>query len=220
MADQSNTAEFPSASDRLLTVEQLYIRNLSFIEEMAHSDPRITPDEVKHLSEGIAKHLPNYTGRITDPAFQAWVAEIILPVVGFYAIKHLCAPFVRKAIWRGLGHAGAPSLYDDYPEVLRELEQEVWLWVFLHLDSLTKPGKAKVTSRLYKRAEIMTKAWIKQQKTRRFAVIRRVYNLPKKSQFLAERKAAELDRESEHVKREEDERKEILEEMKKLELMA
>jgi len=220
MADKFNTAESSSAPDRQQAVEQLFIRNYDFIRELAQSDPKITSDEIEQVTTGIAKHLPSYTGHLTDTAFQTWIAEIIVPVVGFYGIKHLCAPFVHKAIWRGLGHATAPSLYDDYPETVRELEQDVWLWAFLNLDKLTKRGTAKITTRLYRRAEIMTKDWMKRQKTRRFAVVRRVYNLPKKSKFLAERKAAELDRESEQVKREETEREEIRDEMKKAELMA
>lgn len=220
MADNFNTAESSSALDRQLAVEQLYIHNFAFIIELVQSDPRISSDEVEQITAGIAKHLANYTGRLTDTAFRAWATEIILPIVGFYAIKNLCAPFVRKAIWRGLGHATAPSLYDDYPETLKELEQEVWIWTFLNLDKLTKRGTAKITTRLYKRAAIMTKDWMKRQKTRRFAVIRRVYDLPKKSQFIAERKAAELDREAEQSKREEAEREEIREEMRKIELMA
>ncbi|MBS1799556.1 MAG: hypothetical protein JSS95_06985 [Acidobacteria bacterium] len=220
MADNFNTAESSSASDRQPAVEQLFIRNYDFIQELAQSDPRINSDEVEQITSGIAKHLSDYTGHLTDTAFRAWTTEIILPIVGFYAIKHVARPFVLDAIWKGLGHSAEPSKYDDYPETVRELEQEVWLWVFLNVEKLQKRGTAKITTRLYRRAAIMTKNWMKRQKTRRFAVIRRVYDLPKKSQFLAERKAAELDRESEQAKREEDERKEIIEEMKKLELMA
>jgi len=220
MADNFNTAESSSASDRQKAVEKLYLNNFNFIRELAESDPAISSDEVERITEGIAKHLPSYTGRFNDKAFRAWVTEIVVPVVGFYAIKHMSTPFVRKAIWRGLGHATAPSLYDDYPETLKELEQEVWIWTFLNMEKLQKRGTAKITTRLYRRAAFMTKAWMKQQKTRRFAVIRRVYDLPKKSQFLAERKAAELDRESEQAKREDAEREEIRNEMKKAELMA
>lgn len=220
MADNLNIAESPSALARQQRVEQLYIHNFDFIRELTQSDPRITSDEVEQIAAGVAKHLSSYAGRLTDKAFQAWVTEIIVPVVGFYAIKQVARPFVLDAIWKGLGHTLEPSKYDDYPETVRELEQEVWLWVFLNIKKLRKRGTAKITTRLYRRAKIMTQDWMKRQKTRRFAVIRRVYNLPKKSQFLAERKAAELDSESEQAKREDVERKEIHEEMKKAELMA
>ena len=57
-----------------------------------------------------------------------------------------------------------------------------------------KPGKAKLSTRLYARAGIITRAWLKKQRTRRAAVIRKVYNMPSKA--AAQRRAQELDAEA------------------------
>lgn len=222
MADNLNSAELSSAQDRQKAVEQLYIQNFGFIRELIHSDPHISTDAENQILEGIAKHLHDFDAVLTDSAFQAWITEILVPLVGFYVIKSTCEPFVRAAIWRGLGHSAEPSKYDDYPETVRELEQEVWLWTYLNLDNLKKNRRAKITTRLYKRASIMTQDWMKRQRTRRFAVIRRVYNLPSKAKMdtLAEKLATGLDRERLELEQKQAEREEIQQEMKKMELMA
>jgi len=222
MANDPNRAAVVAAPDRQQAVQNLYIRNFDFILELIHSDPGMSADAANQILDGIAKHLPDYSGPLTNVAFQKWVTEIIVPVVGFYAIRRVCQPFVRKAIWEGLGHSTEPSKYDDYPETVKELEQEVWIWAFLNQEKLTKPGKAKITTRLFARAKVMTSDWMKRQRTRRFAVIRRVYNLPGKAKIkaAAQNLAAALDREAVEGAQRRAESEEIQLEMKKLELMA
>lgn len=203
-------------------VEQLYVANYGFIRELIFSDPAMTLETEQQITEGIAANLPSYDGKLTDSEFRVWLTEVIAPVVGFYGVKRACEPFARAAIWRTLGHGTEPSKYDDYSELLKELLQELWLWVFLHQEELRKPGTARITTRVYERAAIMTKAWLKQQRTRRSAVIRHIYDLPSKSKTNddAERLAAEMDREVMESAALEAEAKEIVEEMKKVGLAA
>jgi hypothetical protein len=199
-------------------VEQLYVANYGFIQELAYSDPRMTLEGEQQITASIAKYLPNYDGKLTHAEFRTWLAEIIAPVVGFHGIKRVSEPFVRSAIWRTLEHSIEPSKYDDYSELVRELEQEVWLWTYLHQDDLRKPGSAKITTRLYERAAIMTRAWLKQQRTRRGAVIRHLFDLPTKAD--AKRIAAKLDREAREKAEQDTEQKEIHLEMEKSGLLA
>ena len=213
-------AENSSAPNRLRAVERLYTLNLTHIKELIHADPHITADAGNQIAASIVQYLPAYGGPLTDKPFQQWLTDILVPVVGFHAIRRVCEPFVRKAIWRGLGHAEEPSKFDDYPETVRELEQDVWAWTFFNLEKLQKPGTASITTRLFERAKVMTRDWMKRQRTRRAAVIRRVYNLPSKAKTkAAERLAAELDRSQRQAEQERIEREEIQCEMKKLALM-
>ena len=223
MADERlNDATSQVAKDRHCAVEQLYIHNLGFIQELIHSDPRITLDEQNRILEGLAAFLPEYAGRLTEASFQAWLIEILVPLVGFYGIMRVSRPYALKAIWEGLGHSLEPSKYDDYPETVRELEQELWMWVFLHVEDLKKPGTARLTTRVYERAKIMTRAWMKSQRTRRAAVIRKVYNLPSKAKTkdAADKLAAQIDSADRKQQRENTDKKEIQTEMKNLDLLA
>jgi hypothetical protein len=211
-----------TADERQQTIESLFVQNYTFIRELIFSDPAMTLEGEQQITEGIAAHLPSYDGKLTDAEFRAWLTEIIVPLVGFHAIKRVCQPFVRAAIWRTLGQSAEPNRLDDYSELLKELSQDVWLWVYLYQDKLRKPGLAKITTRVYERAAIMTKAWLKKQRTRRSAVIRRVYDLPPKSKAndAAEKLALEMDREALERAERYAETKEIIEEMKKLEMVA
>src|SRR5579875_461300 len=116
---EQNTAELQSAK-RQAAVEQLYVRNFDYIRELIYSDPSATLEQEQQTTEGIAAHLPDYDGKLTDSEFRAWLAEIIVPLVGFHAIRRVCEPFVRKAIWTTLRHSLEPRKYDDYPETVRE----------------------------------------------------------------------------------------------------
>lgn len=210
-----------SPDERRQAVEQLYIRNYAFIEELIFSDPAMTLEAEQQITDGIAAHLPSYDDELTDAAFRAWVTEIIVPLVGFHAIRRACQPFVRKAIWKTLEHSTEPNKFDDYSETVRELEQEVWLWVYLYQGELRKPGTAKITTRVYERAAITTKDWLKKQRTRRAAVIRQIYDLPRKSKSdAAEKLAEQMDAEARQLADQHAEAKQIQHEMKKVGLAA
>jgi hypothetical protein len=215
---EKSTAATEHAAERKLAIEELYVQNYPFIQELAFSDPHMTLEGEQQITEGIAKYLADYDGKLTHAEFRLWLAEIIAPVVGFHAIKRVSEPFVRSAIWRTLGHSSEPNRLDDYSELVRELEQEVWLWTYLHLDELTKPGTAKITTRLYERAVVMTRAWLKKQRGRRAATIRHIFDLPTKA--ASKRIAAELDREEREKAEQKTESKEIQDEMKIMGMVA
>jgi hypothetical protein len=217
----TQTVANKTADERQHAIESLYVQNYRFIQELIFSDPEMTLDTEQQVTEGIAAHLPSYDGKLTDGEFRAWLTEIIVPIVGFHAIRRVCEPFARAAIWRTLGHGTEPNRLDDYSELLKELLQELWLWVYLYQTELQKPGTAKVTTRVYERAVIMTKAWLKKQRVRRAAVIRQVYDLPRKSKSdAAEKLAEQMDREATEKAAAGAEAKEIQEEMKKVGLAA
>ncbi len=169
----------PNPTDRLQQVARLFADAYSQLLAIASDDPRLSlPADPGQILDGIERQLSRYSGSLTEPVFLEWATSIILPQRSFYGLKRETERSVYAAIWRTLGHAAEPSKYDDYPELVKEIGQEVWLWVFEHIDELSEPGKASLTTRLYARAKIMTRGWLKKHRTRWNAVIRQVYGLP------------------------------------------
>ena len=57
---------------------------------------------------------------------------------------------------------------------MRELANEVWLYVFLNLDKFDDPGSAKLSTRLFGLARQHTRNWRTKQQNRLAAVSRRM----------------------------------------------
>jgi hypothetical protein len=178
--------------------------------------PRMEAPFHGDLMVRLAGLLPTYCGPNTDTDLLAWAEaqERTDPGIFLLCLHADCKPFVRSAIWKTIKHVEEPSRYDDDPELVQELVQDVWVWAIENLDELMIPGTAKLTTRLYEAAYYIALAWRKKQKTRRAAVIRKVYNLPSKA--ASERMARQLDEEAIERAAEERESAEIREEMEAL----
>jgi hypothetical protein len=143
MADEQNNIE------RRAALEMLYLRNFNHVEELIQSDPRTTFDEADKIIESVAGHLDDYSGPLTDAAYREWVTALLLPVLGFHGIKHTCQKTVRDAIkdvFAGYGGRGDTETARD------DAEQQVWIWVLLHLSQLLDP-EARPTAWLAKIAK-------------------------------------------------------------------
>lgn len=135
MADENFTPE------RRQAVESLYFRNFEYLKELTYSDPNMAFDDAERIIQIVAGHLSDYTGPLSDEDFRGWATKALLPVLGFYGIKRLCAEPVREAIrtifigyeWPG----DTESARDD-------AEQNTWVWVVLHLKKLLDPRQRPV----------------------------------------------------------------------------
>jgi len=141
-------------------LRNLYFASFGFITDAALDDKRLTQEDAKFITDGVAQHLSRYDGALTEDGFERWVLDIIKPAVAFYGLKRECGPYVRAAIRRKLGYS---DQFDDYRAVAEELESEVWIWALLHLEELAIPGTASLRTRLYKRAQWMVRAYLKKQ---------------------------------------------------------
>ncbi|HWZ50199.1 MAG TPA: hypothetical protein VNW54_01925 [Granulicella sp.] len=142
MADDINAVD-STASGPQRAVEELYLRNFEYIRELIHADPRMTFDEEEKIVQGIAQHLSNFDGPLTDKAFQKWATKALLPVLGFYAIKRTSKKNVRSAIRRVF--AGCRDL-GVTPDLYKDAEQDTWVWSIEHLDELLDPNQRAMPS--------------------------------------------------------------------------
>lgn len=165
------------------------------------------------LMARLAALLPTYNGQVTETDLMDWaeLQERTDPGVFLLCLHADCLPFVRSAIWKTIEHAQEPSKFDDDPELVRELIQDAWIWAIEHLEELMVPGSAKSSTRMYEAACYVALAWLKKQRTRRAAVIRKMYELPSKT--AAEKRALELDEQVKQKAIEARESKEIQGEM-------
>ncbi len=105
MADIDIAAADSLAAQRQQEIEQLYVHNYEYIRELIYSDPHTTLETQQQITEGIARHLASYDDALSDGAFRTWATEIIVPLVGFHAIRRVSERFIHAAIWRTLRHS-------------------------------------------------------------------------------------------------------------------
>ncbi len=150
-------------------VEALYTASFGHLTDIALSNEHVTPEDAYDVLRGLAKHLNNYSGPLEQEAFIQWAEDIIAPAVFLHGLIRQCRKPVRFALRRTLCDA-----YDDQPEVVNELEGEVWLWAMANLEALQTPGTAALSSRLFARACWTARAWNKKQLLRFSAISRKV----------------------------------------------
>lgn len=166
-----------STSDAKTDRQSIYERNYEALLGTSLESPQLFIADAERLIFGLASHMHKFTGA-TDHEFIQWAAAILYPAIDrlrrFYDLKEKYSTVVHSAIWRTLGHTAEPNKLDDYPELVRELANEVWLYVFLNLDTLSNAGSAKLSTRLFGLARRHTSNWRKKQQSRFAAVGRRI----------------------------------------------
>lgn len=165
------------ASDANTDRRVIFERNYGVLLDTCLESPQLFIADAERLIFGLASHLHQFTGD-TDHEFIQWAGTILYPAIDrlrrFYDLKEKYYNVVRSAIWRTLGHSAEPNKLDDYPELVRELANEVWLFIFLNLDKLTNSGSAKLSTRLFGLARRHTRNWKSKQQGRMAAVRKRL----------------------------------------------
>jgi hypothetical protein len=147
-------------------VKQLYLKseNYNHILDMALSDRRLLPVDGERITEGVAAHLHLYDGPLADEPFQEWASEIIQPAVSrmgeFYDLKTQHEKVVYSAIWKIVKNSLDLRDHYDPAKTVRQIADDVWLWVFLNLE-LLRTGTARVGTRLYAKARWEARRWKK-----------------------------------------------------------
>jgi hypothetical protein len=154
---------------------QIYTRNFGRLLESCVESQQLFIEDAERLVTGLASHLEAFPGD-TDQEFVEWASTILTPAIQrlrlFYDLNKQYSKIVYSSIWRALGNTLEPSKFDDYPETVRELSNEIWLYIFQNLDKFTNRGSAKLSTRLFAFAGRHTRDWCKAQQIR-FACINR-----------------------------------------------
>jgi len=166
-----------SNDDERIQQQQFYQNNYGKILDSCLESRQLLLPDAERIVESLANHLSEFMGT-TDEEFLAWANDVLKPaqqrLSRFYVLQSEYKKLIFHAIWRGLGHAAEPSKFDDYAQTVQELANEVWLYIFLHMDDLTDNGPAKISTRLFGLATRHTLNWRKKHQGRWAAVNRRL----------------------------------------------
>jgi hypothetical protein len=150
----------PTTTERRKALEKLYVANYAAIREIASAEPSLLIQDIERLAESVAEHLDEYSGPDDPDLFLDWAASIVQPaaasVAAFYAMHTAHSRIVYKGIWSVL--QGCSDLGAD-ESVAEELAQSVWIRIHSELPEWTRPGTAKLSTRLYSRARFAARRW-------------------------------------------------------------
>jgi len=146
-------------------LNELYFRNYSHLLDLASEDRRLLAPDAENVTRGVARHLPDYTGELSDQAFQAWAAAIIKPAAErlefFYALRKQYRRSVLAGVWSVLKNNKDLSDHDDPGRTACAIADDVWLWVFQNIEVLLVPGTATLGTRLQAKAKFAALTWRK-----------------------------------------------------------
>ncbi|HZQ90375.1 MAG TPA: hypothetical protein VFA60_01125 [Terriglobales bacterium] len=155
-----------NTQDRQRTNEQFYQQNYGRLLDSCLESGSLFIQDAERLIQNLAAHLPRFTGS-TDEEFIAWASDILRPAAerlsAFYALR---TPQNERGVRNGirsvlkrasdLGLKGTGKLSGDTE---REIEEAAWFKVFEGLDAWIKPGRAKLTTRLYAQGRSLALGW-------------------------------------------------------------
>jgi hypothetical protein len=143
---------------RIRAVEQLFFSLWGrLIEPTLSRDSRLTAADAYQIVEGLARHLQSYSGPVEDEAFQAWAEEAITLPIAFAVLRQEHKGAVLKGLWSILSKCTDLGFEPDID--IPSLENETWFKVWQNLEDWLKPGKARVSTRLYAWARFQAMAW-------------------------------------------------------------
>jgi hypothetical protein len=140
-----------------LAVRQLYTECYSELLSTALDNPQITAIDANRFVSELTNHLDAYTGPTTggeaNAAFFDWASTEIIAARDFIPLYHDCEDLVYSAVWSILGSCSRLGCGQD---TVNDVAAMVWLWAWQHRASLFAPNqKAKPSTRLYKRAQVL-----------------------------------------------------------------
>ena len=161
---------------RQIEVERLFQRNADELRDLALENPAIMVADADNIIEGVASYLGEYQGQINDDEFKVWAADIIRPAAQRIARLYQLLEEHGGAIRGGIRSAlPIRNQMDDNNALTEEIFQEVAILILRYLDRLTKPGPAKLSSRLYGLARRHALDYhVKKARRRHMAVQRRI----------------------------------------------
>jgi hypothetical protein len=155
----------------LTQAQELFARNLTFIRELAYSDPQIFAADCEQMIEAAARHLPGYAHRRmpdNDEAFQLWIRSIIEAAVSrigtsysmkkqFDSMRKQYADSVRKGLRLILVDCFDLGFSPEFD--IPALESEVWMSVWNNLDNWLAPSTVSMSTRLIELAKRYALGW-------------------------------------------------------------
>jgi hypothetical protein len=155
----------------------IYQRNHSKLLDLCLQSHELLTQDAERIVSALATHLTHCTGE-TDEEFIQWASTILKPaierIVTFYAILNEHKTIIHAAIWDTLGHHAEPNRFDDDAALEQELFQDVCIKILDKLDGLKRPGKAKLSTRIYALTKWQVREYLKAQRTRHAAIMRRL----------------------------------------------
>jgi hypothetical protein len=151
--------------DRKKELERLYHQHYGHILELALADRRLLPQDGENIAQSVARHLGSYDGPIETESFKKWLEDGVNGAVQrigfFYGLQKECRKRVRAGIWSVLGKNLDLKDHSSTAFILRQIENDTFVWAWNHLDSLMLPAEAQPSTRLYSQARFHALTWRK-----------------------------------------------------------
>jgi hypothetical protein len=151
--------------DRKRELERLYHESYGHILDLALADRRLLAQDGEGIAQSVASHLDTYDGPIETESFRQWiedaVSEAAQRIAFFYGLKKECRKSIRSCIWRALDKDVDLKDHTNTAYVIDQIESNVWVWVWHHLDDLLVPGTAKLLTRLVAQTKYQILSWRK-----------------------------------------------------------
>jgi hypothetical protein len=175
MLDEHFAPDVTTSTNRQKQIAQLYVDAYGELLSLASDYPTVTAEDANLLLEDLARNLAQYPGPPdSEKTFLTWAGPLVIRARTLCAIQK-CDKVIASAIRRTLGYGTPSNSLDDFPETIRELIQDTYVWCLENLDALAIPGKASLSTRLFQRATWIAMAWRKKQIVRRDAVKRGLF---------------------------------------------
>jgi hypothetical protein len=160
--------ETASFTDRTI-LENLYTANYGTLVSIAGENPAILPEQPDAIASGIAHHLDEYPGELSQTAYREWSEGGAAAAREFLAIRNQYAKYVYAGIGRMF--RGYTDLIDKQNRAVKAIEQPLstadhiaqitWVWAFENLDSLLALDQpAQIGTRLNAKAYWFARTWI------------------------------------------------------------
>lgn len=169
--------EQTDSQSRQVELERLYLRNREHIRNTALENPNLLAPDADNIADNVVQHLLAYDGQLTDADFLEWSCEIAKSaadrICRLQEILEEHGGAIRGAIRSALYSVSPRDRFDDNDALTEEIFQEVSLLVLKYLDSLTQPGSADLSTRLFGLAKRHTELYHLKKAQRRHRAVRR-----------------------------------------------
>jgi hypothetical protein len=150
---------------QLAEVEKLYQKHYSTLLGAALNHPgRLMAQDAERIMDALAKCLVEFDGGPSDESFITWATEAIQSAADrmtfFYELHRKYQKSVFAGVWSILS-ANQDLADESLGYVAKVIAADTWSWALQHLDDLSVPGTARLSTRLYAQGKLHARTWRK-----------------------------------------------------------
>jgi hypothetical protein len=144
-------------TSRQQQLERLYLTNYNAILEIVNTAHDLPVPYHQLILDNFPRHLPKYTGTVSDEAFIQWLKDFLAPRIEFWSEFDVA---ISKGINVVLRKCADLIPRGGRKDLVGELRQRAWLWALEHQDEIfNSPSTAPMWPRAFGIARFQTQGW-------------------------------------------------------------